>query len=85
MSAPTLVKASAVAIILAWLALYLSSYGVLVRSTTTAPSEAAHGLLSGPSTNDTLQCTYFIATGFHTVEYWYSMRQVCPRMQYYGG
>jgi hypothetical protein len=91
MTIPTLLKTGAAALILAWLLLFFSSYGVLVRSNSTSPLDRAQGELERTVVSsfinadkpDTLQCTYFIATGFHTVEYWYSERQVCPRLRSY--
>jgi hypothetical protein len=68
----------ALAIVVAWLALFLSSRGVLVSSER-VPSAQQGG-------QDTLRCTYFIATGFQAYEYWYSPndimgRSVCPRLR----
>jgi hypothetical protein len=54
-----------------WLALYLSSYGVLMRSETT-PAQIGTVKIGNLDQaiqfgGNTLTCTYFIGTGFHTV------------------
>lgn len=58
--------------VLAWVLLYLTSYGILVSS-------SQHG--DPPST---LRCTYFIGTVFHSVDYDLARRQGCPWLWKFG-
>lgn len=60
----------------AWGALFLSSYGILVGSSQARKSGDGQ---------DTLTCRYFIATSVISVDYWYSPnglfgRAACPRL-----
>jgi len=71
----------------AWLVLYLSSYGVLVSSSSQVHVADIAGTKmeeTGALVPNTLRCTYFIATGFHDVDYNLASRQLCPRLWSFG-
>ena len=81
----------------AWLALYLSSYGVLVWSDTTwvRPHDWYSALANPnkvagadepdtPGPPNTLRCTYFVATGLYSRSYDLSSRRLCPRLWSFG-
>jgi hypothetical protein len=73
----------------AWLALYVSSFAVLVHSALVpqvVPLQA--DLPEGTATlalrPDVLRCTYIIATSFRTVDYALIDRLTCPRLWSFG-
>ena len=66
-------------IVVAWLGLYLSSYGVLVET-----AHTVGGPVSGISSIPVLRCIYFIGTGFETVFYDPVKQTVCPRLWSFG-
>ncbi len=59
-------------VILGTVALYLMSYGVLVRSEVKTADYGPAG--------DVLFCHYFIGTEVAPVEFWASTRSICPRL-----
>lgn len=60
---------------IAWLLLFITSHGVLIKSKTyMASSNAA---------SEVLVCTYFIGTSTDSVEFWRSIRSTCPRLYNY--
>jgi len=76
-------------LVVAWLAFYLSSYGVLVHSEPLPHVVRMHGDFTGAMVTvtlppDTIRCTYAIATGFHSVDYYLAQRQICPRLWSFG-
>lgn len=59
-----------------WLALILTTHGLLISSTRHLPANASH---------DALTCSYFTGLSVVKKEYWYSEngvmgRAVCPRL-----
>jgi hypothetical protein len=70
-----LILVVAVGVLVAWSALFLTSHGILIRSTQHRPSGLGQ---------DVLICSYFTGT-FVDQEFWYSPnnilgRSVCPRL-----
>ncbi len=60
-------------VILGTVYLYLMSYGVLVRSEVKTAAEMETG-------DDVLVCHYFVGTQVSPVEFWSSVRSICPRL-----
>ena len=60
-------------VILGMVYLYLMSYGVLVRSEVKTAAEMGEGA-------DVLFCHYYIGTEVAPVEFWASIRSICPRL-----
>jgi hypothetical protein len=72
-------------LVVAWLAFYLSSYGALLHNELLAHVVRMHGDFTGAYVTvtlppDAIRCTYVIATGLHSVDYYLAQRQVCPRL-----
>ncbi len=76
-------------IVVAWVVLYLTTYGVLVGSTIgdhSNPDDYPVGALASreldPSgETGTLRCTYFVATAIISVYYDPRRRKLCPRLR----
>ena len=60
-------------LILGAVALYLMSFGVLVRSEVRKAAAIGTGA-------DVLACHYFVGTEVAPIEFWHSIRSVCPRL-----
>lgn len=69
-------KFSVLAVLAAWLALFLTGSGVLVSTEVTRQAGYAQ---------DTIYCRYFVATTVIEMSYWYSEnnimgKAICPRL-----
>ena len=63
----------AAAAVLGLAALYLMSFGVLIRSEHKTAAEAGAG-------SGVLVCHYFVGTEVASQEFWSSVRSICPRL-----
>ena len=73
----------------AWLALYVSSYGVLVHDALvpkvlTLQKDFPEGTATLTLRPDVLRCTYFVATTFRSVDAALIDQPYCPRFWHFG-